>query len=34
LLIEAVMALRALDQRELTPFDVERLRVRRRAPSH
>ncbi|GMV98163.1 MAG: hypothetical protein HRF43_02800 [Phycisphaerae bacterium] len=34
LLIEAVLALRALDQRELTPFDAERLRVRRRAPSH
>jgi GH15 family glucan-1,4-alpha-glucosidase len=34
LLIEAVLALRALDQRELTAFDAERLRVKRRAPSH
>jgi GH15 family glucan-1,4-alpha-glucosidase len=34
LLIETVLTLRSLDQRELTPFDAERLRVRRRAPSH
>lgn len=34
LLIEAVLALRAIDEKELTPFDVERLRVKRRAPSH
>jgi len=34
LLIEAVLALRALDQRELTPFDAERLRVKRKAPAH
>lgn len=34
LLIETVLTLRSLDQRELTTFDAERLRVRRRAPSH
>lgn len=34
LLIETVLALRSLDQRELAPFDSERLRVRRRSPSH
>lgn len=34
LLIEAVLTLRSLDQRELTPFDMERHRVRRRAPLH
>jgi hypothetical protein len=34
LLIEAVLALRALDQQELTAFDAERLRVKRRAPLH
>lgn len=34
LLIENVLLLRSLDARELTAFDAERLRVKRRAPLH